>query len=72
MSHGGIPQQSVLWCVTEPGSGCRIWDADASCRWIPLVMTNLSGFGCFMQDLIEHPQDEGCYIVVEYIWCVSH
>ncbi|KAF9818855.1 hypothetical protein IEO21_02511 [Rhodonia placenta] len=26
-------------------------------------MTNLSGFGCFMQDLIQRPQDEGCYIV---------
>lgn len=30
---------------------------------IPSVTTNLSGFGCFMQDLIEHPEDEGCYIV---------
>ena len=30
---------------------------------IPSVTTNLSGFGCFMQDLIERPQDEGCYIV---------
>lgn len=30
---------------------------------IPSITTNLSGFGCFMQDLIEHPEDEGCYIV---------
>ena len=30
---------------------------------IPSVTTNLSGFGCFMQDLIDRPQDEGCYIV---------
>ena len=30
---------------------------------IPSVTTNLSGFGCFLQDLIERPQDEGCYIV---------
>jgi glycogen synthase len=30
---------------------------------IPSVTTNLSGFGCFIQDLIERPQDEGCYIV---------
>lgn len=30
---------------------------------IPSITTNLSGFGCFMQDLIERPEDEGCYIV---------
>jgi hypothetical protein len=30
---------------------------------IPSITTNLSGFGCFMADLIERPQDEGCYIV---------
>ena len=30
---------------------------------ITSITTNLSGFGCFMQDLIERPQDEGCYIV---------
>jgi glycogen(starch) synthase len=30
---------------------------------IPSITTNLSGFGCFMQDLIERPQEEGCYIV---------
>ncbi|KAH9033272.1 putative glycogen synthase [Lactarius pseudohatsudake] len=27
------------------------------------ITTNLSGFGCFMQDMIERPDDEGCYIV---------
>jgi glycogen synthase len=30
---------------------------------IPSITTNLSGFGCFMQDLIERPEDEGCFIV---------
>jgi glycogen(starch) synthase len=30
---------------------------------IPSITTNLSGFGCFMQDLIEHPEEEGCYII---------
>ena len=30
---------------------------------IPSITTNLSGFGCFMQDLIDRPEDEGCYIV---------
>lgn len=30
---------------------------------IPSITTNLSGFGCFMQDLIERPEDEGCYII---------
>ena len=35
----------------------------ASQMGVPSVTTNLSGFGCFMQDLIERPQDEGCYIV---------
>ena len=30
---------------------------------IPSITTNLSGFGSFMQDLIERPEDEGCYIV---------
>lgn len=30
---------------------------------VPSVTTNLSGFGCFMQDLIDRPEDEGCYIV---------
>ena len=30
---------------------------------IPSVTTNLSGFGCFMQDMIDRPEDEGCYII---------
>ena len=30
---------------------------------IPSITTNLSGFGCFMQDLIDQPDDEGIYIV---------
>jgi len=30
---------------------------------IPSITTNLSGFGCFMHDLIERPEDEGCYII---------
>ncbi|CCA69877.1 probable glycogen synthase [Serendipita indica DSM 11827] len=30
---------------------------------IPSITTNLSGFGCFMNDIIENPSEEGCYIV---------
>ncbi|KAF5348252.1 hypothetical protein D9756_010521 [Leucocoprinus leucothites] len=37
--------------------------AECTVMGIPSVTTNLSGFGCFMQDLIEHPEDEGCYII---------
>ncbi|KAI0919793.1 glycogen synthase isoform 1 [Taiwanofungus camphoratus] len=37
--------------------------AECTVMGIPSVTTNLSGFGCFMQDLIERPQDEGCYII---------
>ncbi|KAI0739519.1 glycogen synthase [Daedaleopsis nitida] len=37
--------------------------AECTVMGIPSVTTNLSGFGCFMQDLIDRPQDEGCYIV---------
>lgn len=37
--------------------------AECTVMGVPSVTTNLSGFGCFMQDLIERPQDEGCYIV---------
>ncbi|KAK0234763.1 glycogen synthase [Armillaria nabsnona] len=37
--------------------------AECTVMGIPSVTTNLSGFGCFMQDLIERPEDEGCYIV---------
>ncbi|KAF7293138.1 Glycogen [starch] synthase [Mycena chlorophos] len=37
--------------------------AECTVMGIPSITTNLSGFGCFMADLIERPQDEGCYIV---------
>lgn len=37
--------------------------AECTVMGIPSITTNLSGFGCFMQDLIDCPQDEGCYIV---------
>ena len=37
--------------------------AECTVMGIPSITTNLSGFGSFMQDLIEEPQDEGCYIV---------
>ncbi|CED83554.1 glycogen synthase [Phaffia rhodozyma] len=30
---------------------------------IPSITTNLSGFGCFMDELIDNPQDYGIYIV---------
>ncbi|KAL1673202.1 glycosyltransferase family 3 protein [Schizophyllum commune] len=37
--------------------------AECTVMGVPSITTNLSGFGCFMQDLIERPADEGCYIV---------
>ncbi|KZP10741.1 glycosyltransferase family 3 protein [Athelia psychrophila] len=37
--------------------------AECTVMGIPSITTNLSGFGCFMQDLIERPDDEGCYII---------
>ncbi|KAI0653137.1 glycogen synthase [Cubamyces menziesii] len=37
--------------------------AECTVMGIPSATTNLSGFGCFIQDLIERPQDEGIYIV---------
>ncbi|KAH9046928.1 glycogen synthase [Lactarius hengduanensis] len=37
--------------------------AECTIMGIPSITTNLSGFGCFMQDMIERPDDEGCYIV---------
>ncbi|KAN0078250.1 glycosyltransferase family 3 protein [Tylopilus felleus] len=37
--------------------------AECTVMGVPSVSTNLSGFGCFMQDLIERPEDEGCYIL---------
>ena len=30
---------------------------------IPNITTNLSGIGCMMEDLLETPEDYGCYIV---------
>jgi glycogen(starch) synthase len=30
---------------------------------IPSITTNLSGFGCFMEEMISHPSDYGIYIV---------
>ncbi|KAJ3491337.1 hypothetical protein NLJ89_g11347 [Agrocybe chaxingu] len=37
--------------------------AECTVMGVPSITTNLSGFGCFMQDLIEHPEDEGCFII---------
>jgi glycogen(starch) synthase len=37
--------------------------AECTVMGIPNVTTNLSGFGCFMEDLLESPDDYGCYIV---------
>lgn len=37
--------------------------AECTVMGVPSITTNLSGFGCFMEDLIERPQDEGCYVV---------
>lgn len=30
---------------------------------VPSITTNLSGFGCFMEDMIENAEDYGIYIV---------
>jgi glycogen(starch) synthase len=37
--------------------------AECTVMGVPSVTTNLSGFGCFMEDNIERPQDYGIYIV---------
>ncbi|ORX38837.1 glycogen synthase [Kockovaella imperatae] len=37
--------------------------AECTVMGIPNITTNLSGFGCFMEDLLEKPEDYGCYIV---------
>ncbi|KAJ7575900.1 glycogen synthase [Mycena floridula] len=37
--------------------------AECTVMGIPSITTNLSGFGCFMSDLIENPAAEGTYIV---------
>ncbi|KAH8986176.1 glycogen synthase [Lactarius hatsudake] len=39
---------------------------------IPSITTNLSSFGCFMQDMIERPDDEGCYIVDRRMKSLEH
>lgn len=37
--------------------------AEATLCGVSSITTNLSGFGCFMEELIESPQDYGIYIV---------
>ncbi|KAG1794253.1 glycogen synthase [Suillus plorans] len=37
--------------------------AECTVMGIPSVTTNLSGFGCFMEDSIHNPSDEGIYII---------
>ena len=37
--------------------------AEATVMGIPSISTNLSGFGCFMEENIENPSDYGIYIV---------
>ncbi|KDQ08558.1 glycosyltransferase family 3 protein [Botryobasidium botryosum FD-172 SS1] len=37
--------------------------AECTVMGIPSITTNLSGFGSFMQDLIDKPEEEGIYIV---------
>ncbi len=37
--------------------------AECTVMGIPSITTNLSGFGCFMQDQITDPQSYGIYIV---------
>ncbi|KAL4071983.1 glycogen synthase [Scleroderma citrinum] len=37
--------------------------AECTVLGIPSITANLSGFGCFMQDTIERPEDESCYII---------
>ncbi|KZO97311.1 glycosyltransferase family 3 protein [Calocera viscosa TUFC12733] len=37
--------------------------AECTVMGIPSITTNLSGFGSFMEDMLEKPEDEGCYIV---------
>jgi hypothetical protein len=62
MSHGAIhPRNALLYVYTIL---CDFLTVNHySQMGIPSVTTNLSGFGCFMQDLIERPEEEGCYIV---------
>ncbi len=37
--------------------------AECTVMGVPSVTTNLSGFGCYMQDQIVDPQSYGIYIV---------
>ncbi|EGG00124.1 family 3 glycosyltransferase [Melampsora larici-populina 98AG31] len=37
--------------------------AECTVMGVPSITTNLSGFGCFMDELIENPQEYGIYIV---------
>lgn len=37
--------------------------AECTVMGIPNITTNLAGFGCFMEELLETPSDYGCYIV---------
>ena len=37
--------------------------AEAMVCSVPSITTNLAGFGCFMEDLLETPEDYGIYIV---------
>lgn len=37
--------------------------AECTVMGIPSITTNLSGFGCFMEEMIENPKDYGIYIV---------
>ena len=62
----GIHARGVYGCTYGIVSAIRIAPGPLTSTLqmgVPSVTTNLSGFGCFMQDLIERPQDEGCYIV---------
>ena len=37
--------------------------AECTVMGVPSITTNLSGFGCFMSEMISHPEDYGIYIV---------
>lgn len=37
--------------------------AECTIFGVPSITSNLAGFGCFMEDLIDSPQDYGIYIV---------
>lgn len=48
---------SVLTVLSDPLS------AECTVMGIPSISTNLSGFGCFMQEHINDPKSYGLYIV---------